>query len=137
VVQPAPLDGRALQQLRTRWNEFKGIVRQQCGLKVQAAVNSVRDIAVGTGTVAFAFGENHFARDMIAQVETLDKVTAILGQIMGRPVTLECQLGEQARVTNRVVSDADLAADGGADALVEYAVDQLNAEVMNERGTGR
>jgi hypothetical protein len=131
--EPPPLDSRALQQLRTRWNEFKGIVRQQCGLKVQAAVNSVRDIAVGAGAVAFAFGENHFARDMIARPENLEQVTTILGQILGRPVTLECQLGEQAKLTNMVLVQSAAQENGAPDPLVQYAVSQLHAELMAER----
>jgi DNA polymerase-3 subunit gamma/tau len=132
--EPPPLDAGALQQLRSRWSEFKGIVRQQCGMKVQAAVNSVRDIAVGPGAVAFAFGENHFAHDMVAQPETLEKVAGILAGVLGRPVALECQLGDQARLSKMVVASNAGQENGGADPLVEYAVSKLHATVVENRG---
>nr|HMN28729.1 hypothetical protein [Caldilineaceae bacterium] len=74
-----------------------------------------------------------FARDMIARPENLEQVTTILGQILGRPVTLECQLGEQAKLTNMVVVQTAGQENGAPDPLVQYAVSQLNAEVMAER----
>jgi DNA polymerase-3 subunit gamma/tau len=130
VVEPPPLDAGALQRLRTRWNEFKSIVRQQCGLKVQAGINSVRDIAVGQNTVALAFGENHFARDMVARPETLDAIAGILSTILGRPITVECQLGEQARPSGKLIMAVTGAENGGPDLLLEYAVSELRAEVV-------
>lgn len=130
-AEPPPLDAAALQTLRSRWNEFKAIVRQQCGIKVQAALNSVRDIAVGPAAVAFAFGANHFARDMVARPETLETVTSILGQILNRAVTVECQLGEHAQLSNMVTINSDAPESSGNDPLVQYAVKQLNAKVLS------
>ncbi len=130
AAEPPPLDAAALQTLRSRLGEFKAIVRQQCGIKVQAALNSVRDIAVGPNVVAFAFGENHFARDMVARPETLEKVTNILGQILNRAVTVECQLGEQAQLSNMITTNSSTPESSGNDPLVQYAVKQLNAEVV-------
>jgi DNA polymerase-3 subunit gamma/tau len=135
VIKPPaepPLDGAALTKLQARWNEFKGIVRQQCGIKVQAGINSVRDIAVGANTVAFAFGENHFARDMVARPETLSQVTTILSNILGRSVNLECQLGEQARLSNMAITTPTTPVKAGADPLVEYAVNELQAQVVEQ-----
>jgi DNA polymerase-3 subunit gamma/tau len=131
-AEPPPLDGAALTKLQARWNEFKGIVRQQCGIKVQAGINSVRDIAVGANRVAFAFGENHFARDMVTRPETLSQVTTILSNILGRSVTLECQLGEQARLSNMVIATPATPVKAGPDPLVEYAVNELQAQVVEQ-----
>ncbi|RIK37939.1 MAG: DNA polymerase III subunit gamma/tau [Chloroflexi bacterium] len=129
--EPPPLDTETLHRLRARLNEFKAIVRQRCGIKVQAALNSVRDIAVGGGSVAFAFGENHFARDMVARPETQEEVATILGQILGRPVKLECQLGEKAQLMHMVILPASDQGSSGSDPLVQYAVNQLNAQVQD------
>jgi DNA polymerase-3 subunit gamma/tau len=130
--EPPPLDVEALHRLRARLNEFKATVRQRCGIKVQAALNSVRDIAVGGGSVAFAFGENHFARDMVARPENLEAVSTILAQILGRPVTVECQLGEQAKLSQKVMVTTTLPTNGGPDPLVQFAVTELSAEVLEE-----
>jgi hypothetical protein len=70
---------------------------KKAGHKVQAALNTVRDIAISEDTVVFAFGANTFTCDMIAKPETLAQVTEVLGEFMGRPVKLECQMGEQAK----------------------------------------
>ena len=99
--------------------------RKKAGHKVQAALNTVRDIAISDDTVAFAFGANNFTCDMIAKPETLSQVTEVLGEFMGRPVKLECQMGEQAKVVNRLRSAAQQAENQRPDPLVEYAVTNL------------
>lgn len=130
TVEPPPLDAGALQRLRARWNDVKASVRQECGIKVQAAINSVRDIAVGTNAVALAFGENHFARDMVAQPETQAKVAAILGKVLGRSITLECQTGERATLSNMVGMTISAIESSGPDPLVTFAVNELRAKVV-------
>ncbi len=93
-------------------------------------MNTVRDIAISDDTVAFAFGANTFTCDMIAKPETLSQVSEVLGEFLGRPVKLDCQMGEQAKVANRLGATAQQAEDSGPDPLVEYAVTNLRAEVV-------
>lgn len=125
----APLDAAAVERLRTRWKEFTTVVRERCGLQVQAALNTVRDVAVSERTVAFAFGTNTFTRDMVARPETLHKVATVLGEFLGRPVQLECQMGTQAKLSNVIASTNEANADD-PEALVEYAVTSLGAQLI-------
>jgi DNA polymerase-3 subunit gamma/tau len=134
TAEPPPLDEAAVQRLRSRWPEFMGLVKQQCGFKQEAALKSVRDIAIGQHAVAFAFGKNQFTREMISAPETLAQVAEILSQILGRTVSLTCQTGETAILSataGRVVRDS-IESDG-PDPLVEYAVNELGAQVEESR----
>src|SRR5262249_21227743 len=129
-AEPAPLDEAAVQKLRRNWKEFLTAVRTECGFRLEAAMKDVRDIAIGPNTVAFAFGDRKFSRDMAAQPDMLTKLAAVLGHLLGRPITLECQLGEQAALPNMVTVTPLLAAHEGVDPLVAYAVAELRAEVV-------
>ena len=127
AAAPPPLDDAAVKRLQNQWKQFLATARQQCGLQVQAALNSVRDMAVGGDSVAFAFGANVFSRDVIAKPEVLAKVSAILASILGRTVTLECQVGEHARLSATVQAAS---AGSGPDPLVEFAISDLGAQVV-------
>ena len=129
-VAPPPLDKAAAQRLRSQWKTFQAQVKAQLGMKVWAALNSVKDIAVSDNAVAFAFGNNAFAQQMLSALENQSKVAAILGEILGRPVQLECQLGDLARASGSRTAAADEAAQDDADQLVAYAIEQLGALVV-------
>ena len=124
----APLDVAAVQRLRGRWRDFTARVREQCGIQVQAALNSVRDIAVSEHEVAFAFGNNRFSYDMVNKPENLGKVATLLSEFLGQAVKLQCQMGEQARLTRMVGAVAEQPKDG-PDPLLEYAMASLGAQV--------
>jgi DNA polymerase-3 subunit gamma/tau len=129
VATKAPLDQDALQRLQSQWNDFMGQVKQQCGLKQEAALRSVKDIAVGENAVAFAFGKNDFTRGIIAEPETLANVTDILSRFLGRTVSLTCQPGETAVLAasaGRVLSERT---NDGPDPLLDFAVNELGAKV--------
>ncbi len=127
--EPAPLDTAAVTRLRAQWKQFTYATRKKAGHKVQAALNTVRDIAVSEDTVVFAFGANTFTCDMIAKPETLNQVSEVLGEFLGRSVKLECQMGEQAKVAKQIGA-AQQSENTGPDPLVEYAVTNLRAEVV-------
>ncbi len=128
---PPPLDKAAVQRLRSQWKSFQAQVKSQLGMKVWAALNSVKDVAVSDHAVAFAFGNNAFAQQMLAETENQTKVAAILGELLGRPVQLECRLGDQARVSgSRSAVSEESVRDDDADQLVAYAVEQLGALVV-------
>ena len=128
-VDPAPLDESAGATLRHQWNDFLTTMRSRCGHEVQAALRTVRDVAVSDNTVAFAFGNNDFTRKMVQKPDTLRAVAAALSEMLGRPVNLECQLGEKAELRN-VIGSTERTEVKGPDPLVEYAVDELGAEIV-------
>ena len=129
----APLDADAIQRLRANWNDFLNMVRNRCGLKEQASLRSIRDLAIGGDTVAMAFGNNSFAQGMISEAKTKEAIAGILGEILGQKVTLNCQSGDKATVraaAGRVVEEQHST---GPDPLIEYAVSELGAEVSDGR----
>jgi len=130
ALEPPPLDSAAIQKLNARWKEFMGSVRSQCGVQVEAALRAVRDIAVGEQSVAFAFGSNEFSRGMVARPETLGKVVTILSGILGRSISLECQIGDQAKLAKMLTVHASEQEGDGPDPLVTYALTDLGAEVV-------
>lgn len=128
---PPAVDEAAVQKLQSRWNDFLNVVKAKSGFKQEAALRSVRDIAIGEHAVAFAFGNNKFAREMISTPETLVQVAEILSQFLGRQVSLTCQTGETAVLSataGRVVRETS--DQSGPDPLVEYAVNELGAQVL-------
>ena len=131
AAEPPPLDHTAIKKLRDQWKQLQAQIKVDLGVKVWAALNSVRDIAVSDRAVAFAFGNNAFAQQMMNQPENHGKIVAILSDFLGRPVQLECQLGEQAKLARTVAAEA-LHDGNGADPLVEYAVNNLGAKVLEE-----
>ena len=94
--EPPPLDEAAVRKLRSRWQDFLKVIQERCGHEVPAALRTVRDIAIGDQSIAFAFGINSFSRDMVAKPETLKIVTTTLSEFLGRKVLLECQMGDHA-----------------------------------------
>lgn len=130
-TEPPPLDVAAIKRLNEQWKEsFLPTVRKQYGVRVEAALRGVQDIAVAQDSVAFAFGNNDFTRNMIAEPETNAKIVALLSKILGRSVKLECQLGERAQLANMITVTTTVKENEGVDLLLEYAVSTLGAEVM-------
>jgi hypothetical protein len=130
-VQPVKLDAEAARRLQSRWKEFLAQVKTQCGPHLPAALQAVRDIAVSDQSVALAFGNNEFSRNMVAKPENQPNVAAILSTFLGHQVALECQLGEKAVLSGRVIGAAE-APISGPDPLVEFAVTTLGAQVLKD-----
>jgi DNA polymerase-3 subunit gamma/tau len=131
-VEPPKLDIEAARRLQARWKEFSALVKAQCGPNLPAALQAVKDIAVSDQAVALAFGNNEFSRNMVAKPEHLPTVTNILSSFLGRSVVLECQMGEKAMLSGRLMGAAE-APTNGPDPLVEFAVSSLGAEVLPSR----
>ena len=128
---PASLDAEAARRLWSRWKEFLQAVKGETGQQVTAALQAVKDVAVGSQTVAFAFGNNEFSRNMVAKPEVLPSVVTVLSKFIGKDVSLECQLGDRAflpegsREVAKSLTDAP-------DLLIDYAVSDLGAQVVQE-----
>ncbi len=129
-AEPPPLDMAAVQRLNEHWKDFLGMVRKQYGVRVEAALRGVQDIAIAQDSVAFAFGTNDFTRAMIAEPETNGKIVVLLSKVLGRAVKLECQLGERAQLTNMITLSSTSNERDGVDPLLEYALSTLGAEVI-------
>ncbi len=129
--EPVKLDAEAARRLQSRWKEFMAQVKAQCGPNLPAALQAVRDIAVSDQSVALAFGNNEFSRNMVAKPENLPSVAAILSAFLGHQVTLECQLGDKAVMSGRLVGAVE-APINGPDPLVEFAVSALGAQVVKD-----
>ncbi|MCL4834193.1 MAG: DNA polymerase III subunit gamma/tau [Caldilineaceae bacterium] len=131
---PVPLDQAAVGKLRDQWNDVLAAVRERLGMKHQAALRAVRDIAIGENAIALSFGNNKFAKDMISDPETLTLVSTILAQFVGRQVVVECLEGETATLSaaaGRAVRDERKS--DGPDPLLEFAVSELGAQVKDEK----
>lgn len=123
------VDVETSRRLWARWKEFLGVVRSQCGQQATAALHAVRDVAVSDHVVALAFGGNEFSRNLVAKPDVLPGIAAALSRFMGREVTIECQLGEKAVLVGQAVVVQAQATDG-PDPLIEFAVHDLGAQVM-------
>ncbi len=123
------VDQAAVAHLQQRWTEFLNAVRAKLGIKTQAALRSVRDMAVADQTVILAFGNNTFAKDMISESKSRDEVARVMGEFLGHQVKLECQMGDQAQLAGLAAGQAGGSATAGPDPLVEYAVSDLGAQV--------
>ena len=126
---PQTLDANAVRKLRASWGEIKTTAKAQLGLQVVAALNSVRDMAIGEQTVALAFGNNQFSHDIIAKPEILSKVASIISQVVSRPVVIECQMGDSARLSSVIKVESEKKSEG-SDPLLEFAVATLGATVV-------
>ena len=127
----APLDAKAMQQLRDRWGEFMNAVRDRCGHKQQASLRSIRDLAIGGDAVAIAFGNNTFSQKMISEAKTKDAISGILAEILGQQITLICQSGEKATIPSTTGQSVEEPQPSGPDPLLEYAVSELGAKVSD------
>jgi DNA polymerase-3 subunit gamma/tau len=125
-----PVDTAAIERFRANLATFKNNIKKRCGPKVSAALNNVVDISIGGNQVAFAFGNNSFAREMIAEPEVMEVVIDELTRMLGSRVTLDCQVTAQAKL--RASPGSSSAPRGTPDDLVQFAVDVLQAEVKND-----
>lgn len=123
------VDADTSRRLWARWKEFLPFVRTQCGQQAAAALQAVRDVAVSEHVVALAFGNNEFSRNLVAKPDVLPSVAAALSRFIAREVAIECQLGEKAVLVGRDKVVQERGSDG-PDPLVEFAVRDLGAQVM-------
>ncbi len=130
---PQPPDEAAADTLRRRWSEFQRLVKQKCGNKVYGALNSAKDTAVGTESIVFAFTEQYGpVREMVDNQETRDQLSRILQHLLGRPFQVIFQTGEHALLPNANVVPVEEKKSDGKDALIDYAVSDLGAQVVQE-----
>jgi DNA polymerase III subunit gamma/tau len=94
---------------RTNWERLVALAGKRSGMKVQAALRSVREVS-GTGqTIVLRFA-HAFSRDLVDQLANRAQVEAIWEEILERRVEVRCTLiGEPIESHTAVSSDAVLA----------------------------
>lgn len=88
-AQGAP--GDLLQFAQANWDRFLQMAGKQCGMKVQAALRSVRELDVAGQALVFQFA-HAFARDLVSQAENRALVEGAWHEIAGRRVPIRCVL---------------------------------------------
>ena len=131
--ETTPLDAEATQRLRENWEGFLNTVRERCGMKEQASLRSIRDLAIGGNSVAMAFGNNSFTLGVISEARTKDAISAILAEVLGQQVAIICHSGDKATIPTTAGRAVEEKSTGGPDPLLEYAVSELGAEVTDGR----
>jgi DNA polymerase III subunit gamma/tau len=82
--------GAELEDLvRANWDHFLVLARKQCGVKVQAALRSVREVGAVGQTIVLQFTHT-FARDLVNELANRSQVEALLEGIVGRKVEVRC-----------------------------------------------
>lgn len=91
----SPSDNDLLRAVRDNWERFIQAAGKRCGMKVQAALRSVKQLDVTGGTLALQFS-HAFARDLVNEGENRATVESLWQDVLGRRVTVRCVLTGEA-----------------------------------------
>lgn len=80
-----------LRQAQANWDRFLIVAGKRCGMKVQAALRSVREMDVSGQTLVLQFSHT-FSRDLVNQGENRALVEAVWQEVLGHVVTVRCTL---------------------------------------------
>ncbi len=83
--------GDLLEGARETWDEFLAQAGKSCGMKVQAALRSVRTLDASGQTLVLHFS-HAFSRDMVNQPEYRPKLEALWQKMLGQSVYIRCVL---------------------------------------------
>jgi len=85
-----------LKAAQEGWEHFLALTGKRCGMKVQAALRSVRQLDVNGRTLVLQF-HHAFSRDLVNQAENRSQVEALWEEVLHRKVNVRCALvGEVA-----------------------------------------
>jgi len=122
TIEQSPQE-ESFQHFDEYWrNSFLPTVRKQHGVRVEAALRAVKDVAVFQDKIIVAFGSNEFTHNIIAEPEINNKLATLLSKFLKRSVKLECQLGERAHLN--VIN--------GVDPLLRYPTPTLEMKGQSE-----
>jgi DNA polymerase-3 subunit gamma/tau len=89
---PLAAGGSDLVELaRINWDRLLVQAGKRCGMKVQAALRSVREIGATGQTIVLQFA-HAFSRDLVDQLENRTQVEALWEEILSRRVDVRCIL---------------------------------------------
>lgn len=87
--------GDLLRLAQTHWERFLVSAGKKCGVKVQAALRSVREMDVAGQTLVLQFAHT-FARDLVNQNENRALVEGVWQEILERRIALRCVLAGES-----------------------------------------
>lgn len=96
AATPPTGDGELLRLAQASWDRFLAVAGKRCGMKVQAALRSVRELDASGQTLVLQFSHT-FARDLVNQGENRLLVETAWQEVIGHAVAVRCALvGETA-----------------------------------------
>jgi DNA polymerase-3 subunit gamma/tau len=106
---PAEEAGTNLGDLaRANWERFLVLAGTRCGMKVQAALRSVREVTAVGHTIVLQFAHT-FSRDLVNQLANRAQVEALWEQILGQQVDVRCTVaGEVSTAHSGAPVTADM-----------------------------
>ena len=84
---------------RANWEHFVAMAGKRCGMKVQAALRSVREVG-GTGQAIVLQFAHAFSRDLVNEMANRAQVEALWEEILGRRVEVRCTVLGEAPATH-------------------------------------
>lgn len=93
--QPQPAataaDGALRQTVQAQWERFLTAAGKRCGMKVQAALRSVKELDASGDAILLRFA-HAFARDLVNQPENRSQVEALWEELLGTRRPVRCAL---------------------------------------------
>jgi hypothetical protein len=107
--QPPAVPGRApegprdlLEAAQASWDRLLAAAGKRCGMKVPAALRSVKQIDVSGDVLILRFS-HAFGRDLVNQSDNRTQLGAAWSELLGRPVLVRCLLGDEGIPVSREV----------------------------------
>lgn len=88
---PAGATADLLERARANWDELLAQAGKGCGMKVQAALRSVRTLDLSGQTLVLQFS-HAFSRDMVNQPEYRTQLESLWQAILGQQIHIRCVL---------------------------------------------
>jgi DNA polymerase-3 subunit gamma/tau len=80
-----------LERARAGWDPFLDLAGKRCGVKLQAALRSVRTLDLSGETLVLRFS-HAFAQEMVNQPQYRSQLESVWEEVLGRPIRLRCAL---------------------------------------------
>jgi DNA polymerase III gamma/tau subunit len=120
-----------LQDAQAAWDRFLNMAGKRCGMKVQAALRSVRGIEVVGQTLVLQFA-HAFSRDLVGADENLRPVEALWENLLGRKVPVRCAVvGEKITPPTASPDEPSTQTPGGEDESLLDSARELGAVVKH------
>jgi DNA polymerase-3 subunit gamma/tau len=84
---------------RANWERFLVLAGTRCGMKVQAALRSVREVTAVGHTIVLQFAHT-FSRDLVNQLANRAQVEALWEEILGQQVDVRCTVAGEVSTTH-------------------------------------
>lgn len=112
--------GDLLHQAQANWDRFLAVAGKRCGMKVQAALRSVREMDASGPVLILQFA-HAFSRDLVNQAENRALVEAAWQEVLGRAVPVRCVLPGEAAAATPAAPSKTAAVEDDAGLLLEDA----------------